>query len=132
MIELYRDILWDVMQSKNLESGDEIKVAKTQIQNLGKQQERLDEQFLAGKLTSDSYNRLLVKIENDSREASRRVQQAQSNESLQRDQVYFGVSMLSDLVEKYRKADVVVKQKMIGSIFSGKLCFDGKNIEPLI
>lgn len=132
MIELYRDILWDVMQSKNLESGDEIKVAKTQIQNLGKQQERLDEQFLAGKLTSDSYNRLLVKIENDSREASRRVQQAQSNESLQRDQVYFGVSMLSDLVDKYRKADVVVKQKMIGSIFSGKLCFDGKNIEPLI
>ena len=120
------------MQSKNLESGDEIKVAKTQIQNLGKQQERLDEQFLAGKLTSDSYNRLLVKIENDSREASRRVQQAQSNESLQRDQVYFGVSMLSDLVDKYRKADVVVKQKMIGSIFSGKLCFDGKNIEPLI
>ena len=34
--------------------------------------------------------------------------------------------LLNDLVNKYRKADVVVKQKMIGSIFTGKLCFDGK------
>ena len=126
IIDVYRDVLWDVMQSKNLERGDEIKVAQIQIQNLGKQQERLDEQFLAGKITSDSYNRLLVRIENESREASQRIQQTQSNESLQRDQVYFGVSMLSDLVNKYRKADVEAKQKMIGSIFSGKLCFDGK------
>ena len=126
IIDVYRDVLWDVMQSKNLERGDEIKVAQIRIQNLGKQQERLDKEFLAGNIASCSYNRLLVKIENESREASKRIQEAESNESLQRDQVYFGVSMLNDLVSRYRKADVVVKQKMIGSIFSGKLCFDGK------
>ena len=49
-----------------------------------------------------------------------------SHEYFHRSLFFFGVSLLDDLSGKYKRADTDLKQRMIGSIFSEKLCFDGK------
>ena len=40
--------------------------------------------------------------------------------------VFFSVSILEDLSGTYERADAEVKKLLVGSIFSEKLCFDGK------
>jgi len=42
----------------------------------------------------------------------------------------FSCSLLKNLDTAYRKANLEIKQRIIGSIFPGKLIFEETNIEP--
>ena len=126
IIQVYREVLWDVMQSNELQREEGLQHAGDRLKGLNKRMEHLDEQFLNESLTNEDYSRMILKVKQDIADAQEQCHEIETEETARKEQVFFGVSLLEDLSGTYQRADAEVKQRMIGSIFSEKLCFDGE------
>ena len=126
IVEVYRDVLWDVIQTKEAERGEGLNQSADRLNGLKNRLEHLDEQFLSGSLANEDYSRMIAKVKQNISEAEQQSRQFEADKAVRKEQIFFGVSLLDDLSGKYKRADTDLKQRMIGSIFSEKLCFDGK------
>ena len=69
---------------------------------------------------------MIAKVKQNISEAEQQSHRFEADKAVRKEQIFFGVSLLDDLSGKHKRADTDLKQRMIGSIFSEKLCFDGK------
>ncbi len=91
------------------------------------QQEKLltvDERFIEGQITADSYHRLKTAYDKKLQELELRQQGIETTGTNFDKYVHYGLSLLTDLPAYYNAASLEVKQKLIGSICSGKFVYE--------
>ena len=126
ILQFYRKALWDVVLTNEKQRQDDIVRVKRKLKHLEDRLEKLDEQFMSGGVSTEDYSRMATKIKEERVLENQKYQEQITEEEVLKEQIDFGVSLLEDLSGVYERADVGVKHRLIGSIFSEKLCFDGK------
>ena len=126
VISAYREVLWGAIQSKGHLLQERMAQAEKSLAKMDSRLERLDYEYMDSLLNHDDYARMTKKAREQKVKIELEREQISSEQTTKKEQVFFGVSLLEDLSGTYERADAEVKKLLVGSIFSEKLCFDGK------
>lgn len=127
VMRLYHRIVKDVFETKDGKKEDQVNQKEKEITKLKNNRDYLDEQLINGALPIDDYRRM---VDNIKIRIKKKLEEIEVLEADQSDlDLYFDRSLylLSHLKEHFINASIGVKRQIVGSIFPGKLIFDGKN-----
>lgn len=127
VLSLYYFILEDTFKCNDIEREQEKRRVEVEIENLESKISNLDDKMLNNELSTDRYNRLIEALESQKKQAQNRYNVLSQPTSEYGKYIQFSTCFLADLGGYYKKATLITKQKIIGSIFSEKLEFDGEN-----
>lgn len=124
---LYLEILEDVFEQKEGRRDDQLRHAKKKVVQAEERLLKLDQKFVMDQVSRSSYDRLLPKYEHDLALAESAYQDLIEEETSFIRYMKDGVCLLTHLPKMYADSSVEIKQKIVGSIFEGKLVFDGEH-----
>lgn len=122
--ELYKMILKDVYQQQTKERGNELNNIKKEMERLTQRKNKARELLLADAMESDDYRSIKTECER----SMIQLEQKLSNQSTFLDVdplIDKAVNFLDNIDTIYMNGDVMFKRDIIGSMFPGKLEFDG-------
>jgi site-specific DNA recombinase len=122
---LYTAIMEDIFKAK--EGDRELQITRKE-KVLGELEQKLlkiDEMFLEGNIAQDSYHRLKKNAQQEYQEVESLVQTLKNTDTNYMKYCRYGMSILSHLDVYYKEAMPAVQKKLLGSIFPGKLVFEG-------
>ncbi len=128
VLHLYEAILLDVQGGAKREIRNEVDNIKKQLTDKQKQIEDAEDLMITDKGHSDRYVRILERYEKEARELETRIALLETgNRGNIEPKLYYAISLINNLDKYVRDAPIEVKIKLIGSIFDGKIEFDGKS-----
>ena len=127
VLRLYEAILLDVQGGAKREIRSEIEAIQKQLKDKRKQIEDAEDLMITDKTHSDRYVRILERYEKEAQELETRITLLETgNRGNIEPKLDYAISLINNLDKYIRDAPIEVKLKLIGSIFDGKIEFDGK------
>ena len=128
VLRLYEAILLDVQGGAKREIRSEIEAIQKQLKDKRKQIEDAEDLMITDKSHSDRYARILERYEKEAQELETRITLLETgNRGNIEPKLDYAISLINNLDKYIRDAPIEVKLKLIGSIFDGKIEFDGKS-----
>lgn len=124
IIELYHIILRDTFGADAVKKETEISKLRGQMTQVENRLSSLVDKYVDGKIDGDTYTQkraaygLELTLQTDS------IKMLEMQEDSFAKYLSFGCSLLSDLPKYYSHSPLPVQQKIVGSIFPGKLIYD--------
>lgn len=127
VLRLYEAVLLDVQGGAKREIRTEIAALQKQLNEKRKQIEDAEDMLITDRTHSDRYTRILERYEKEAQELESRIALLETgNRGNIEPKLDYAISLINNLDKYIRDAPVEVKLKLIGSIFDGKIEFDGK------
>ena len=127
VLRLYEAVLLDVQGCAKREIRNEIEALQEQLRDKRKQIEDAEDMLITDRTHSDRYARILERYEKEAQELESRIALLETgNRGNIEPKLDYAISLINNLDKYIRDAPVEVKLKLIGSIFDGKIEFDGK------
>ena len=128
VLRLYEAILLDVQGGAKREIRSEIECLQKQLNDKRKQIEAAEDLMITDRTHSDRYTRILERYEKEVQELETRITllETGSHGNIE-PKLDYAISLINNLDKYIRDAPIEVKLKLIGSIFDGKIEFDGKS-----
>lgn len=128
VLRLYEAVLLDVQGGAKREIRSEIGALQKQLNDKRKQIEDAEDMLITDKGHSDRYTRILERYEKEARELETRIDLLETgNRGNIEPKLDYAMSLINNMDKHIRDAPIEVKLKLIGSIFDGKIEFDGKS-----
>ena len=125
---MYEAVLLDVQGGAKREIRTEIAALQKQLNEKRKQIEDAEDMLITDRTHSDRYTRILERYEKEAQELESRIALLETgNRGNIEPKLDYAISLINNLDKYIRDAPVEVKLKLIGSIFDGKIEFDGKS-----
>lgn len=128
VLRLYEAVLLDVQGGVKREIKSEIEAIQKQLKDKRKQIEDAEDLMITDRTHSDRYTRILERYEKEAQELETRITLLETgNRGNIEPKLDYAISLINNLDKYIRDAPIEVKLKLIGSIFDGKIEFDGKS-----
>ena len=128
VLRLYEAILLDVQGGAKREIRSEIECLQKQLNDKRKQIEAAEDLMITDRTHSDRYTRILERYEKEVQELETRITLLETGSRGNIEpKLDYAISLINNLDKYIRDAPIEVKLKLIGSIFDGKIEFDGKS-----
>ena len=128
VLRLYEAILLDVQGGAKREIRSEIEALQKQLKDKRKQIEDAEDMMITDKVHTDRYSRILERYEKEAQELETRIELLETgNRGNIEPKLDYAISLINNMDKYIRDAPIEVKLKLIGSIFDGKIEFDGKS-----
>ena len=128
ILRLYEAVLLDVQGGAKREIRSEIETLQKQLKDKHKQIEDAEDLMITDKTHSDRYTRILERYEKEARKLETRIELLETgNRGNIEPKLDYAMSLINNMDKYIRDAPIEVKLKLIGSIFDGKIEFDGKS-----
>lgn len=128
VLRLYEAVLLDVQGGAKREVRSEIEAIRKQLKDKRKQIEDAEDLMITDMAHSDRYSRILERYEKEAQELETRITLLETgNRGNIEPKLDYAISLINNLDKYIRDAPIEVKLKLIGSIFDGKIEFDGKS-----
>ena len=125
--ELYTAILEEQLQGSEKENKSEIKKIQKQLDLITERLQKSQDLMLDGKLDPEEYVEIKARYSVQQKELKSKIEGFKSTSKELIHLTKTGLNLLVDLSQTYYRATIQLKQKIVSSIFSGQLYFDGKN-----
>ena len=125
--ELYLEILKDEFDKNEGSKEEQIKVLKTQIGNFERKGDCIDNDYSNGKLPLEHYLRLINKNNEKIDQLNMELNALKVSPTRFDKHLKYGINLIKHLPYYYKSSPVELKHKIIGSIFSDNLIFDGSS-----
>lgn len=128
IIQLYNAFLMDALEEQNRCSKDEISKLQIELNKIKTRKTTAEDKYLDGELSSESYASICNRFENEIKKIENEIEMLQTikNKDIAKKMEY-GVNLLSNMDIFLGEAPVEMRIKLLGSIFSEKIEFDGIN-----
>ncbi len=128
ILRLYEAVLLDVQGGAKREIRSEIEALQKQLKDKRKQIEDAEDLMITDKAHTDRYTRILERYEREAQELETRIELLETgNRENIEPKLDYAISLINNMDKYIRDAPTEVKLKLIGSIFDGKIEFDGKS-----
>lgn len=128
ILRLYEAVLLDVQGGAKREIKIEIEAVRKKLKEKRKQIEDAEDMMISDKAHADRYSRILERYEKEARELETRIELLETgNRGNIEPKLDYAMSLINNMDKYIRDAPIEVKLKLIGSIFDGKIEFDGKS-----
>lgn len=117
-------ILEDTFKSNEGDRKKQVQGLKEQIHDQEEKIARCDEMLLNRDIDRETHQRMLSKLKEEIAILKRKIEVQESTETGFMKYCRLGIPLLSNLSGFYQTASVEIKQKLLGSIFPGKLHFE--------
>ena len=118
----------DVQGGAKREIRSEIEALQKQLKDKRKQIEDAEDLMITDKAHTDRYTRILERYEREAQELETRIELLETgNRENIEPKLDYAISLINNMDKYIRDAPTEVKLKLIGSIFDGKIEFDGKS-----
>ena len=124
MYNLYNEVFKDFISTMNTGKKQELSTIEKEMEKIVARKEKIENEYMDDKITSDKYNVLLDRCENDllrlqMRKEALTVETKESMENLRS-----ALLVHKTVSHLYKNADVRGKKEIIGSIFKDLLVFE--------
>jgi site-specific DNA recombinase len=123
--ELYLEILRDEFDTNEGSKAQQINLLQSQVSEFQRRCNSLDDEYSNGKLPAEHYLRLLHKNNKKIDELENEISAMIASPTRFDKHLQFGISLIRNLTYYYESAPIELKHKLLGSIFSNNLIFDG-------
>ena len=128
VLRLYEAVLLDVQGDSKREIRNEIQSIQKQLQDKHKQIESAEDLMITDSRNCERYSRILERYEKEAKELESRIVLLETgNRGNIEPKLNYAISLINNLDKYILDAPVEVKIKLLGSIFDGKIEFDGKS-----
>ena len=127
IVELYQEILRDVFNKNEGDKDQQIKILENDKKNIEESIVKAEDKVVEGDIDHTTFKNVVERYRKRIDEISLRISELSSYKAFINDYIKEGLPLLKNLEKKYITAPIEIKQKIIGSIFPGKLTFNGKN-----
>ena len=131
MVELYIAFLEQEMKKTQVDNTKEIKKLKIQIQQIDNRLIKSQDLMLDGKIDPDEYVNIKTRYSNQKDEIQTKINGMNSSEKEISSLLISGLNLIKDIRETYHSGPIHLKHKIVSSIFSNSLYFDGKKCRTL-
>ena len=126
VLRLYFEVLKDTFKKDDLQTKREIASLDSEIAKVQERMLKLQDNFVDGKMEAEEYSVISKRYKSQEAELIRKRTELSMEKSSFAKYFDFSLSLLHNLSGYYEKADLSVKQKIIGSIFPEKLTYSEK------
>ena len=123
---LYTEILRDIANQHEGTTESRLRENNNKLANLRLKLKELDYKWIGGSIADDDYKRIAIAVKEDIARLEQISYELTLPETRLDQHLEYGISVLSNAAFYYANSSLETKQKIIGSIFPGKLIFDGK------
>jgi site-specific DNA recombinase len=123
---LYYQILDDVFKMDDVERDREIDMLKGQLSKLNERISNIQDDYFDRKIDIEMFNTVKSRNKLEVDKLNERLKTLSMETSSLKKYMQFGFSLFADLPKYYEEADFNLKQKLVGSIFSENLIYDGE------
>ena len=128
ILRLYEAVVLDVQGGAKREIRREIEDLQKQLKDKRKQIEDAEDLMITDKAHTNRYARILERYEKEAQELETRIELLETgNRGNIEPKLDYAMSLINNMDKYIRDAPIEVKLKLIGSIFDGKIVFDGKS-----
>ena len=128
VLNLYYEILNDLKSDSRRECKTNITKLQEEKMKVAQRINKTDDKFLDGDIDKEMYNRLINRYKQELSELDCKIEMLQTlNSTKIEPKLGYSISLISNMDRYMKEASVEVKIKLIGSMFSEKIEFDGKN-----
>lgn len=128
---LYLAIMEDVFKTNEGDRAVEIKKLQKQIDENVEMMDKSAKKFINDDLDKHDYKRIKESLSRDCTELRSRIADLKATESGFQEYYHYGISLLSNMGQYYRAANIENRQKMLGLIFPEKLVFDNNTFQTM-
>ena len=128
---LYQAVLDDLSGRHAQDRRRRASTLRAEVEALEEKLFRVDEMFVEGELSADSYQRLKTRYAGDLVTARGQLQEAEEEGGAFKEHLLFAVDLFSRLAWLFQKSAVEVQHALLGSICPGGLVFDGEKVRTL-
>ena len=125
--QMYATILDHQLGTSNQEIQQRKRVVQTKLEELQKRIEKMQDLLLDGQLSPEDFTSMRSRYSEQENELKAKIQAFKLENTQIKKYAESCLDFLANLRESFNRADVWLKQKIVGSIFDGNLIFDGKN-----
>ncbi|MEY8686237.1 recombinase family protein [Bacteroides sp. AN502(2024)] len=128
VLRLYEAVLLDVQGGAKQEIKSKISALQKQLVDKRKQIVNAEDMLITDTSHADRYARILERYEKEALELETRISLLETgNRGNIEPKLDYAISLINNLDKYIKDAPIEVKMKLIGSIFDGKIEFDGKS-----
>ena len=128
ILNLYGEILKDIKKDNNKGVLQEISKLEKEMEKLRLRLNRVEDDYMDGVINAEQYKNMYQRTTDNMRETESKIEQLRSiNKTKVEAQLNYSINLINNIDKFMEAAPVEVKIKLIGSIFSEKIEFDGKN-----
>ena len=128
IMKLYNAVLKDIRKEQSRELVVEVNKLKSQVK-VGEQKiENAEDAVIAGKIDQKAYNSAIKRYREETEKLNQRIQILEDtlNHNIE-PKLNYSISLIDNISKYMEETPVDVRLKIIGSIFRGKIIFDGES-----
>lgn len=126
--DLFKKVVMDTLKGSSKDVNSRLQQIINETEKIKKRMESLQDKFIDNELGKEDYNLLKAKYTSDLDKLTKEKVEINFMTNDISDQLEFCMGILENLSGFYDKADVVGKQQIIGSIFTGNLIFSKNRV----
>lgn len=126
LLGLYKLTLEDIFNQDENERISKIKQTEEKISLINLKMISLEDKYLADSITSEEYQSMKTRILGELNEWKYKNEELSKDTSAFKQYFEYGIPFLLNMKSYYMKADLEIKQKIVGSIFPEKIIFHEK------
>ena len=127
VLGLYREVLEDVQGEQKRGAQRALDGLKKELSEVERRLENLDEKYCCGNVEDEDYKRMSGRFKQKMEDIRKKMQILSKGDKGVKTKIDYSVNLINNLTKIMSDAPVEIKCKLIGSIFSGKIKFDGEN-----
>ena len=128
VLSLYKEVLSDIRGEQCREARNKADDLEKEVRRVEEMLNALDDKLCSGTISDENYSRISQRYEKQISDLKQQIEVMKNpNRSLIEPKLSYSISLLDNMEGFFRDAPVKVKIKLLGSIFSEKIEFDGKN-----
>ena len=131
VVELYQTILLDYTKLSEADKAKLLEPLKAEVEKCKTRISNARQLMLDGELEAKEYKAIRDEYEYKARKLEAQIAEMTLMDSELKNQLEFCRELLPNLTKYYATADLRAKQEIIGSIYPGKLVFEGKKYRTL-
>jgi len=126
--ELYLAIVKQVFDTREWSREKEVRAFEDQVDQQNQRLQKVQDMLVDNKISLDDYNKMRSRFEGIKEQLLLNLRQIKSVKSNFEKYLQSGINLLVNFERFYCKADVHIKQTLIGSIFPENLIIDGEKV----
>lgn len=121
---IYKDMIVTLLNQKsNDETHIDTKAVKSKIQLLSNRLDRLQDLLVDDVISANEYEKKKTQYQNELNDLNKSIKTSSTEKSDIKKKIANGIHLLSNIRSMYQNADVLHKQRLLGSIFPEKIEF---------
>lgn len=127
VMDLYREILQDLRCEHNKDIIRKVEALKREVKETEEKLAVIDEKLCCGTIADETHERISNNCLHKIDELNQQITMLSEGRKGTREKIDYSISLINNLTKVMTDAPVIVKCKLIGSMFFDKIEFDGKN-----